>query len=770
MPTRVVVTGTAIAGNKRKSSYHRQFDCSSGRVARREARGRGVVVLGATVLDTERPAEETTWRIGEWLVEPSLQRMRLGDNEVRLAPKPLAVLLRLAAQPGQCVRRDVLIGEVWERQFVNDEVLSRTVAELRRLLGDSARIPQYIETIPKRGYRLVAPVVRDDTESWVPPAAPPRAAPLADATAMPPGSVGPASRRRGTWSRAGWLIVPLVAGALFVLFGSAIQPSPAPVDGMLALQQRLLFAQPVSAERALALTPRWSPDGSALLFARVPNRVDGRSEIVQRDMATFAETVLVDDGWFDLCPTLSPDGKLLAWLRNDSMTCRLMLRSLNGGTDEALGQCLRLPGVHSCPEFSSDGGALLFTGTARDGAASIVSLDLTSRTRRSLTEPPPFGGFDLLPRVSPDGRWLAFSRQGPDGPGRAKLRSLVDGSIIELQVGRRLNEGHAWLRDNQHLLLATDETDFRALVALPIDGSAAVVLGARDARRPDVSPGGALVWEAASHVSNLWLHARVAGGPGQRVTDSLAFDRQMDFDHDGGRIAYVSNKQGPDSVWVLDLDADTETRLPLPVDTEWGHPRWSADGQSLWLTRYEGPGRRVCVYLLLAERLDCPEALRMAKHGGRIGDGRVGFLRENTDRTFSIWLWDPVAGSAEPWIAGPVMAWRAAGDHVALQRPGESLVNVFHIEDQTQVPLVSADVGMLNGRWALSETAVIWVDRSQQVRRLMELAIAADSEPAVLRELGPEAGEVAVSPDGQRWVLSQIDELQIDLMAVPNNR
>ena len=98
------------------------------------------------------------FHLGPWLVAPSLNRLRAGDTTVHLEPKVMQVLLRLATRPGQVVSREQLIADIWADTFVTDDVLKRSISELRRALGDDARQPIYIETIPKGGYRLVAPV------------------------------------------------------------------------------------------------------------------------------------------------------------------------------------------------------------------------------------------------------------------------------------------------------------------------------------------------------------------------------------------------------------------------------------------------------------------------------------------------------------------------------------------------------------------------------------------------------------------------------------
>src|SRR5579864_9209482 len=77
---------------------------------------------------------------------------------VQVEPKVMEVLVCLARRAGRVVTKDELVREVWEGRFVSDDVVWRSVRELRRALGDEARAPRFIETIPKRGYRLLVPV------------------------------------------------------------------------------------------------------------------------------------------------------------------------------------------------------------------------------------------------------------------------------------------------------------------------------------------------------------------------------------------------------------------------------------------------------------------------------------------------------------------------------------------------------------------------------------------------------------------------------------
>jgi adenylate cyclase len=97
-------------------------------------------------------------RIGSWVVAPSLNSISSGGKTVRLEPKVMGVLLCLAKHPGETLSKERLFQAVWPNVVVTEDVLKRCIAELRRAFDDDAREPRVIETISKRGYRLVATV------------------------------------------------------------------------------------------------------------------------------------------------------------------------------------------------------------------------------------------------------------------------------------------------------------------------------------------------------------------------------------------------------------------------------------------------------------------------------------------------------------------------------------------------------------------------------------------------------------------------------------
>jgi DNA-binding winged helix-turn-helix (wHTH) protein/Tfp pilus assembly protein PilF len=102
--------------------------------------------------------DHRTFVTGEWTAEPSRNLLVRGAEQVRVEPRVMDVLVHLAGRAGEVVSKEDLVAAVWEGRYVTDDVLTVTVYALRKALGDDARQPHYIETVPRRGYRWIAPV------------------------------------------------------------------------------------------------------------------------------------------------------------------------------------------------------------------------------------------------------------------------------------------------------------------------------------------------------------------------------------------------------------------------------------------------------------------------------------------------------------------------------------------------------------------------------------------------------------------------------------
>lgn len=103
-------------------------------------------------------ASRGRFRIGALLVQPERLTIGVDGEELALEPRMMEVLMALAEHAGEVVSAEQLLIEVWRGTFYGDNPVHKVIAQLRKLLGDDSRAPKYIETIRKRGYRLIAAV------------------------------------------------------------------------------------------------------------------------------------------------------------------------------------------------------------------------------------------------------------------------------------------------------------------------------------------------------------------------------------------------------------------------------------------------------------------------------------------------------------------------------------------------------------------------------------------------------------------------------------
>jgi DNA-binding winged helix-turn-helix (wHTH) protein len=101
----------------------------------------------------ERTSEQP-FALGAWRVEPARGVLLRGGQETRLEPKLMDLLLLFAASPGRVIGKDEIVASVWEGRAIGDDTLAAAISRLRAALGETKE-ERYIETLPKRGYRLL---------------------------------------------------------------------------------------------------------------------------------------------------------------------------------------------------------------------------------------------------------------------------------------------------------------------------------------------------------------------------------------------------------------------------------------------------------------------------------------------------------------------------------------------------------------------------------------------------------------------------------------
>jgi eukaryotic-like serine/threonine-protein kinase len=351
------------------------------------------------------------FELGEWTVDPALGCISRGEEVRRVRPLVMDLLRLLVSYQGQVVAKDEIVAGAWAGAAITDSVVTSTVAELRQVLNDQAQDPTYIQTIPKRGYRLIAPV-----RALAPPViqdSVPRAAPLPGALAEAPvanllpaeslqavGMTAPATARparsRHIWT-AGFLIGTACALGLVISVATRRIPAGSGAD---AAETRLVVALPSGMRLGTTNTPQvaLSPDGSRLAYVA---RTASGTILCLRTLSAF-DTMSMAGSEGARSPFFSPAGDRVAFFAGGE----LRIASLTGGRPVSLGPAPAAFGGTWRPDDT-----IIFGGAHGEGLRQVSAQGGTARMLTSLD--PQSGELShRWPDMLPDGRTVLFTAIG----------------------------------------------------------------------------------------------------------------------------------------------------------------------------------------------------------------------------------------------------------------------------------------------------------------------------------------------------------------------
>jgi len=516
-------------------------------------------------------------RFGDFEADLETGELRKFGIPIKIQDQPMRVLAALLERRGELVTREEFQQRLWpDVQALDFEHgLNMAVRKLRTALNDSADTPRFIETLPKKGYRFIAPVVAGEQS----PAPLPAPLPLRLA------------RHRAT----------LAIVAVLLLAGLAASWRPKP-EGPMKLS--------VSYSGSGAITQlSFAPDGSTLAFtASSPGegtRIFLKSPGIglPRRLTEDTETTHTESevAWI-------PDGSGISYVRKQKEGLEsLYAVSPAGGASRKLIDLGDAGGYSWAPNAKS-----LAVSLSRDKSQyAIFSLRPSDGTLQQLSHPPPENpsagtplGGDISPQFSPDGSKIAFAR-GLASTMVILVMPAEGGPPIELARHRGRIRSIAWSANGEEILYST-----RARPSLPSMYRVAL----RDASPsavPSVSIGvdipalavspkdGRLAYVVASVRSGIWHYGLTPSSPPARVAESDGFQSSPSFAPDGKRFAFSSNRSGNSEIYVSGIDGKQPMQLTSIANGASGWPRWSPDGRSIVFdSRIEGkPG----IYVIDAE-------------------------------------------------------------------------------------------------------------------------------------------------------------------------
>jgi Tol biopolymer transport system component/DNA-binding winged helix-turn-helix (wHTH) protein len=718
-------------------------------------------------------------RFGVFELDLRSGELRKGGVRVGLQEQSLQFLAALLERPGDLVTREELRQRLWpDGTFVDFEHgLNAVVSRLRDTLGDSAESPRFIETIPRRGYRFIAPVearlkgrdARDQAgESALTQAESGRGASAAE----------PA---RGGDSRSlMWL------GVVLALAIGAAAASPY-LSRIWQPNRAAMRTRPATTLPGQERHPSFSPDGTQMAFVWDGEQGDNE-DIYIKLIDAGVPLRLTTNPAADRNPVWSPDGRHIAFVRLTEEGRDVFVIAALGGPERRIGSLARTHEWAAGPSWSPNGRLLALSDKDEPHAAlSIVLMSIDSMEKRKLTSPPKESVGDCAPAVSPDGRTVAFNRRS--AASGIYLVPITGGEPRRLTVERDpFCERLAWTPDGRELVFSSSggaPESSSSLWRVSASGGKPerVSVGGDNAANPAISRrGNRLAYEQRSQDANIWrIEVPKSLQPSHSPTKLIASTRHEagpQFSPDGARIAFHSDRSGSFEIWVCDTEGLNLVQLTSFGGPMVGTPRWSPDGRLIAFDVSEkghsdihvvsvdgGPPRRV------TSETSGEAVPSWSK------DGRWIYFASNRTGHLEVWKVPATGGHAvQITKGGGFAAFESNDGQFVYYSKGQKVDGLWRVavNGGGEVQVLDFPKAGFWGYWALVKTGIYFVNTNavpQPALQFLSFASRSVVPVATLdRKPVPYEPGIAVSPDG-RWILyTQEDHRSSDIMLVENFR
>ena len=687
--------------------------------------------------------------VGAWLVQPSLGRVSLEGRTVQVRPKVMDVLVYLAGSHGRVISKDTLLNDVWGTEAISESALTRTIAELRSALGDDPEQPLFLETIPKRGYRLIAPV-----------------------SAVAEAQEGRSRRRRVAMlllTASGVLISAAMALVIFKMAPSEATGVP--------------LVRPLTTWPGEEGQPCFSPDGKRLAFVW-NGGTDDNFDIYVKRIGDDSLARLTTDGQPDRSPAWSPDGRAIAFVRASNSGAALLLVPASGGTERLVANLRRIsvPVRLRILDWSADGRALLVVDQDSPGKPfQIVRISIDTGERTQLTSPPAHSYGDLHPAVSPDGRTLAFARSLAPGPSDIHLVPIGGGEPRRLTFDDNIITGLTWSEDGASIVFSSERGAMAGTGSLwkihvdPMRHTEPEQLpgiGQRAAVPVIAKQGRLLAYQEYFQDTNLWRLATTGKGPAEPIVSSTREENFPDYSSDGGRIAFASNRSGNWETWIAAADGSSPRQLTAYAAAPAWNSRWSPNGRLLAFNH--SPQGNADIYTITPEgsavrRLTSEPSSEQNPAWSR--DGRWIYFSSNRSGVFQIWkmsLGSPSQLEQITYAGGTNPRESTDGARLFYVRREGSSLEIWStgVNGGTETRVVGP-IRSLSG-WAPGSDGIYFIQPAGPIAFYRFATGVTTPIVELPRESSPYNPGMTLSPDGKWLLYARMDRSGADIMLVDN--
>lgn len=518
-------------------------------------------------------------RFGPFVIDLRTREVWKDGARMKLLGQPFEILAVLVTHPGEPLTREELRTRLWPQDtFVDfDHGMNAAVNKLREALNDSADNPTYIETLPRLGYRFIAPVTRVALDARDRGAAP---------------------------ARPWWKLVALTASVFLLAWMGAYLIRSRPIRSL----KKALALTRLTFDEGLQSGVSWSPDSRFIAYS---SDRGGKFDIWVGQVSGGDPVQITKGPGQNWQPSWSPDGKYIAY-RSESRGGGLFVIPALGG--EGLER--RVADFGYQPRWSPDSSQILFRGSGFLGENRfyLVSLDGSRphEVSRDLN-----GLRATVSEVAwhPDGR-ITMWVDGPEAAAGFWIVPVGGGVAVKLDVPSEVSkqlEGSAlpgiveWTREFAFAWAPSGRAiyfpqKFRGAVNLwkmevdPKKLRATAVERVTTGTGPDAelapSPDGKkLAFTGQSQHIQAWHfpfdgNGGLLTGDGKAITQPGMATWRFDLSRDGKKLAFVGSRGGRSQLWETSLVSSQMSRIAAD-DYLRDSPHWSPDGKRLVSYRYD---------------------------------------------------------------------------------------------------------------------------------------------------------------------------------------
>jgi Tol biopolymer transport system component/DNA-binding winged helix-turn-helix (wHTH) protein len=659
---------------------------------------------------------------GDWVVQPELNSLSKDGLEHHVEPKVMSVLLVLAEHPNHVVAKEDLIAAVWQGTFVGDDVLTRCISILRRITEDDPHSPHFIQTVPKVGYRLVAPVslpAADATTGSAPSFEPAPPQPSIIAGPAP----GPQSKRplpARSWTLAALAILILGSLAAAWRYRQATIKS----TDVLGASRVVQFTSSAGEQTQ----PTFSPDGSHIAFVQTSEAGSSR-QIYIKKIGSETMLPLVPGADAQFSPAWSPTGKQIAYLSRSPNGLGLYVVDI--GADFRASGAARKVFIPQQPShweqgalsWSPDARSLIFPDhSGSQPNSSIFQLDLQSLDAHSITSPPPGWEGDLNPSWSPDGKKIAFTRASETAVRDIYWVSTTNGKLHQLTYDHTNIDSLTWSADSASVIFSSNRAGKYALWKMDLDRSTPERLGVgtEDADQPAVGPvPGQLAYTQGSAIWSI-VRVDIPPGKGAAVETTVLSSTQQDsapsLSPDGRFFAMQSLRSGSQEIWVSSISGDSLRQLTFFGGPLTGSPSWSHLGNNILFD--SRPDTHSHIFVVPASG----GATRQLTFGNSNDivprwshDDRTIYFRSNRGGRWQVWKMPAAGGQAQPVTNADGIVPQESGDGAYLYYTRGDEDGLWRISTAAshETRVLQQPAAGYWGYWQLTPWGLFYLDHEQ---------------------------------------------------------